>query len=111
MQFELDPKLNYKIALSNLMQTIGSLPPGLYTSGQNMQFSTYDADHDTANGNCSGLYSNTPWWYGSCWSGSINGGGESSGQGIFNGAYWFGAVPQWGDNTGNGAGNGWLFVR
>jgi len=71
MKFELDPKLNYKIALSNLMQTIGSSPPGLYTSSQNMQFSTYDADHDTAGSNCAGLYSSTPWWYGSCWSGSI----------------------------------------
>jgi hypothetical protein len=113
MQFTLDPNNFYTISLSGFTQTIGSQQPGLYLSHNNQKFSTYDAKHDTwTSGTCSTSFSNTPWWYSACWSGSINGGGEFSGTAYFNGAYWFGSDVQWGDPaTGKGAGNGWIYVK
>jgi hypothetical protein len=77
----------------------------------NQKFTTYDNDHDANAGNCAGLYTNAPFWYADCWTGSIAGGGELSGQGYFNGAYWAGTAQQWGAAGGVGAGNGWIFVK
>ena len=84
---------------------------GLYQYHNNRKFTTIDADHDIYPGNCPSLYSNTPWWYGHCWDGSINGGGEKSGSGYPNGAYWKSSIKAWGVANGHGAGNGWIFVQ
>ena len=112
MLFQLDSAANYRISLSGPVQRIGSQLPGLYLVHNGLQFSSYDSDHDTNSANCSQFYSSTPWWYNSCWNGSMNGGGEFSGTGLPNGAYWVSAHPQWGDPvTGFGAGNGWIFVK
>jgi hypothetical protein len=104
---------------STCEQLVGDVVPGLVVTSNGKAFSTYDADHDdrpdSAEG-CAQLYTNSPWWYANCWSGSINGGGELSVSGAnvgqhFNGAYWVAAVAAWGTDNGQGAGNGWIFVR
>lgn len=102
---------NYAINLTNYVQLVGSTTAGLwsYTNGQS--FSTYDGDYDSYSGNCSSFYSNTPWWYRDCWDGSINGGGQNSGHGYYNGAYWSGSTQTWGTTSGAGAGNGWLWLK
>ena len=108
--YSLNPGADYTISFSDCSQLIGSTPPGLTGYHNNRPFSTYDADHDASASNCSGNYSNSPWWYGSCWDGNINGGGEWSG-GHVNGAYWSGSANQWGTNAGVGGGNGWIFIK
>ena len=109
--FNLDPNDNYKISMTNYQQKVGSQTAGLYASHNNQPFTTFDADHDSNGGNCATYYSNTPWWYTSCWSGNINGGGETSQGGYYNGAYWYSSDAKWGDSSGLGAGNGWIWVR
>lgn len=91
-------------------QPIGSVAAGLFVDHNNNAFTTYDRDLDTYSTNCSALYGNTPWWYYNCWSGNINGGGETSTNHV-NGAYWSGAANQWGAAGGVGGGNGWLYVK
>jgi hypothetical protein len=84
----------------------------LFTDHNGRPFTTYDRDNDAYGpANCATSYSNSPFWYGACWSGSINGGGEWSGSGYLNGAYWTGSDNFWGTDSGTGAGNGWIFVR
>jgi hypothetical protein len=102
---------NYNLGLSSCVQLVGSVPPGLFTYHNSRPFSTYDRDNDSSGVNCASYYSNTPFWYGACWSGSINGGGEFSGDGYLNGAYWTDSARTWGNDAGQGAGNGWIFVR
>jgi len=109
--FALNADNYYEIQLSSYQQKIGGTTAGLWTHHNNHKFSTYDADHDTGSDNCAAIYSNTPFWYESCWSGNMNGGGELSGSGYYNGSYWTGSSKKWGDNDGTGAGNGWYFVR
>ena len=92
-------------------QPVGSVAPGLVSYHNNGKFTTYDVDNDTdGTTNCATQYTNSPWWFKNCWSGSMVGGGELS-QGHFNGAYWQNANPQWGAAGGVGAGNGWIFVK
>lgn len=92
-------------------QPVGSAVPGLVSYSQNAAFTTYDVDNDTdATGNCATNFSNSPWWYSACFSGSIVGGGELS-ESYFNGACWVGSCPAWGSPGGTGAGNGWIFVK
>jgi flagellin-like protein len=114
-RFYVDFNLNvddlYKLEMSNYEQKIGSVTAGLWSTHNNRPFTTFDSDHDTNDGNCGTYYSKTPWWYVSCWSGNINGGGENNGNGYYNGAYWTGAAQQWGTNAGVGAGNGWIYIR
>ena len=103
---------NYAIHLSNYQQLYGSTTAGLWSYHNNKPFTTKDADHDSyPYGNCGAIYSETPFWYNWCWSGSINGGGENQGDGYYNGAYWVESARQWGTDNGYGAGNGWIFVR
>lgn len=117
MNYSLDSSSNWALSTNNLVQMAGSAAPGIWKQGHNaatpvaVQFSTYDADHDSNSGNCASFYTNTPWWYVSCWSGSIGGGGELSGLGFYNAAYWVGATNSVGDSSGNGYGNGWMFVK
>lgn len=99
---------SYKLKLSNATKDTDA---GLFQYHNNRPFSTYDSDHDAYVSNCPNLYSKTPWWYGACWSGSINGGGENSGSGYVNGAYWKDSVKAWGTSNGNGGGNGWIFIH
>ena len=101
----------YALQLSSYVQKIGSTVAGIWHYHKGLRFSTYDADHDSGGSNCSSEYSATPFWYHSCWSGSINGGGQNSGSGYYNGAYWDGSQKKWGDNNGQGAGNGWFYLR
>ncbi len=102
----------YNLQLTNYREKIGNTTAGLWSYHNGSPFSTYDHDNDAVDGgNCATFYTNTPWWYRSCWSGSINGGGEGNGNGYFNGAYWVNSARSWGDDNGNGAGNGWIFVR
>ena len=109
--YSLNGGANYTISMANPVQIIGSVAPGLFSSHNNQPFSTVDADHDSYGPNCAALYSGTPWWYTSCWSGNINGGGENNGDGHYNGAYWTGSQQAWAGAGGQGAGNGWVFVR
>lgn len=53
---------------------------------------TYDADHDVNGGNCSVSYNNAPWWYKSCWSGSLWGG---CGTGYKDGPFWTGSSSEY----------------
>ena len=77
-----------------------------------MKFSTYDKDNDNHSSHCALNYSNSPWWFKSCWSGSIVGGGENWGQNHYNGAYWLSSDNIWGNKTtAKGAGNGWYYVK
>ena len=109
--FGLDASKNYTLTLSACQQQVGSTTPGLVSFHSGRPFTTVDADNDVNGGNCASYYSGTPWWYGSCWDGSINGGGETTGSGYYNGAYWSGSALKWGSPDGTGAGNGWIFVR
>lgn len=111
MTFRLDPAQNYKITLSAFVQSVGNAPPGLWTAHNGVQFTTYDADHDQHDTNCASHYNNSPWWYTACWSGSINGNGESDSASHYNGAYWAGSATSWGAAGGAGAGNGWIYVK
>lgn len=104
----------YSMYTNNYFQLEGTIVPGLYSYHFNNHspFSTFDVENDSHSSNCSSLFANNPFWYQQCWNGSISGGGETSGNGIYNGAYYVGAQTQWGvPATGEGAGNGWLFVR
>ncbi|MBM4380505.1 MAG: hypothetical protein FJ086_14615, partial [Deltaproteobacteria bacterium] len=103
---------SYILSLTSCTQQVGSVTSGLQTSASGIGFSTVDMDNDSHWGfNCAAAYSGTPWWYYACWNGSINGGGENSGAGYYNGAYWAGADVAWGAANGTGAGNGWMYVR
>lgn len=103
---------NFTLRGSSYRNTIGSQFPGLFEYHSGMKWTTYDMDNDAHSANCGTNYSNTPFWYKACWSGSMNGGGEASGATYYNGAYWTGSTAQWGDPaTGAGAGNGWIFIR
>jgi hypothetical protein len=108
----LSPSMLYFTKATNYVQVTGAITAGLYSTHMNSQyFSTIDLDNDIHNSNCSAFYSDTPYWYVNCWNGNINGGGELTENGYYNGAYYFGAAVAWGTAGGTGAGNGWLFVR
>lgn len=66
--------------------------PGFYSyhALNGFSLSAYDNDQDQNGGSCATYYGNTPWWYGSCWSGHYfpNGGGYA------NYANWDGAGSQ-----------------
>lgn len=111
--YTLDSAQNYRInfVTANCEQLIGTVTPGLVASHNGQQFTTYDRDNDTNPANCAGSYTETPWWYGDCWNGSINGGGENEGNNYLNGAYWVSASVSWGAVDGSGAGNGWIYVK
>ncbi|MDH5730514.1 MAG: fibrinogen-related protein, partial [Gammaproteobacteria bacterium] len=126
--FALDADNNYTITFEQ-SNGIGSSVPGIVLSSNGLPFSTYDNDNDLSASHCARAYSDAPWWYGACWSGSIIGGGEwggtfANGGGISNGttnivdvvgyvnaAYWVGSIASWGTVDGAGGGNGWIFVR
>jgi len=103
----------YMMNTTNYLQLVGAVVPGVFSYHFNtkMPFSTVDQDNDMHSVTCTSQYNNTPFWYNLCWSGSFNGGGETSANGYYNGAYYNGSVAAWGDPAGTGAGNGWLFVR
>ncbi|WP_417336575.1 fibrinogen-like YCDxxxxGGGW domain-containing protein [Halobacteriovorax marinus] len=105
---------NYRLTMTNYQTLTGGITSAHSTTHNGMQFTTMDADNDTHPQNCGTLYSNTPFWYGACWSGNINGGGENSDNNTLhhNGAYYSGSVRAWATtNDGQGAGNGWFFIR
>lgn len=90
---------------------VGNDLPGLFTYSAGRRWSTLDNDNDSHASNCAVNYSGSPWWYGTCWSGSINGSGETHTTGQRNGAYWSGSDNWWGRADGTGAGNGWIYIR
>jgi hypothetical protein len=51
--------------------------PGFYSYHAVNAYSltTFDQDQDGYGTNCSTMYNNNPWWYGSCWSGNYFAGG------------------------------------
>lgn len=101
--------LERPLTLDSMIQTIGTVPPGIFTSHNGRKFSTYDNENDIhATINCAAQYNNTPWWYNQCWSGSINGGGGSN---YTDGAYWTGSTTTINTVTGTGGGNGYIFIR
>ncbi len=72
--FSLDANNNYTLHMSNeaiLLNATGTASPGMYTYSNGRPLTTYDRDNDQNSGNCASVYGNTPWWYGSCWSGSF----------------------------------------
>ena len=107
-----DPADKYRLNISAYRNLIGSNRAGFVGAQNGMRWTTYDNDNDNYGTNCSALYSNSPFWYSLCWSGSINGGGEGDTINHLDGAHWDSSVKQWGDpTTGYGAGNGWFFIR
>ena len=106
--FSLATDGSFTIHFANTSQLIGGSTPDLFTYHNNQPFSTYDGGPQA---NCAASYSNTPFWYVSCWSGSINGGGEYSQGSNFNGAYWMSSGGSWGNVDGTGAGLGWIYVN
>mgnify|MGYP001054570441 CR=1 FL=1 len=110
-----DATSNYKLTMHNYQTLVGGVSSAQYSTHSGKEFTAIDADNDN-NGtdNCATLYSNTPYWYDSCWSGSINGGGENSDNSTlhYNGAYYTSSSKAWGTaSDGQGAGNGWIFIR
>ena len=106
----------YAISLdsSSASNVLGSVNPGIFESHQNSKWTTIDVDNDVNSSNCGAIYSSeTPFWYGNCWSGSINGGGENEVFGYLNGAYWVGSSKAWATDSAaaTGAGNGWMYLR
>ena len=101
----------WTLALTDCAAVVGNIKPGLIANHNGHNFTTTDQDNDSGGDNCSNNYSGTPWWYESCWGGSIHGGGEQTGSGYYNGAYWIGSSKSWGDPGGTGAGNGWIWIR
>lgn len=67
----LDPEDEYRIEMSDLVVTVGEQTPGVYAHHQGRRLSTFD--NDNSDTSCAGLYHH-PWWYTSCWSGSMWGG-------------------------------------
>lgn len=104
------PSKLYMLEQSNYSQIIGAVSNGMYTFHDGRYFTTNDLDNDVFSATCSSNYLGAPFWYFSCWSGSIHGGGETS-AGYNNGAYYTGSAVQWGAAGGIGAGNGWIFIR
>lgn len=107
----LRPSTLYSSTNSSYSILTGSAATAGVYSFMGFPFSTADADNDFHVTSCPSFYSNAPFWYSTCWSGSLSGGGEASGGGYFNGAHWIGADKAWGTADGLGAGNGWLYVR
>jgi hypothetical protein len=113
--YSLDPDANYTLTVSGCGQDLGTVMAGLFVYHSGLPFSAYDVDNDSDTTlNCAAVFTETPFWYGACWNGSLNGGGEDEGTGASiyrNAAYWTGAGNAWGTPDGSGGGNGWLFVR
>lgn len=112
--FDLNQPANWTITFvgPRCVTDPGSVMPGFFTYSSGRPWTTIDRDNDTWSQNCGGAFTTgSPWWYGSCWSGSISGGGEASGGSHLNGAYWAGAQVRWGNADGTGAGNGWIYIR
>jgi hypothetical protein len=65
-----DPLYNINLSNENIVSA-DKTEPGLFTYHNKRPFSTKDLNPP----NCSTIYGNTAWWYGSCWSGSFWGGG------------------------------------
>lgn len=61
-----------------LSDETGTGAPGFYGyhAANGYSLTTYDKDQDSYGTNCSNLYNNNPWWYGSCWSGNYFAGGS-----------------------------------
>ncbi len=103
---------NYTLKLSNYVSLVGTTSAWLYTYHNNRMLTTYDNDNDAGSWmNCSNFYSNTPFWYGICWNGSINWWGENTSNYYWNGAFWSWSNPTPGNVTGYWVGNGWYFIR
>lgn len=106
-----DPADKYRLMVKAYRTTIGNDNAG-FINQSGMMWSTYDSDNDIYATNCASHYNNSPFWYGACWSGSINGAGEGAVASYLDGAHWYSSATQWGDpTTGLGAGNGWFFIR
>jgi hypothetical protein len=73
-------------------QIAGSGTSGLYSYHVTNAYSltTYDNDQDPYPTNCSTMYGNNPWWYGSCWDGNYFAGG-----GYEDAPYWSGSGAEW----------------
>ena len=107
----LSPSTLYTPLATNYVQVTGAVASWLYNHMTQYYFSTVDLDNDVSVVDCGASYSSTPFWYHGCWSGSLNGGGELSQNGYYNGAYYSGATIAWGAADGTGAGNAWVYVR
>ncbi|MGI4993879.1 fibrinogen-like YCDxxxxGGGW domain-containing protein [Halobacteriovorax sp. GFR7] len=108
-----DPADKYRLNIESYTQLIGSVNAAMATTHNGMMWSTSDQDNDNHTGVCATFYTDTPFWYANCWNGKINGGGEGTEGGYFNGAYWNGTTMQWATDpaTAIGAGNGWFMIR
>jgi type II secretory pathway pseudopilin PulG len=90
--FSLNSGDYYRLSMSNqaiLLTATGTATPGIYSYHNGAQFVAYDR----AGGNCAGGYSQTPWWYRSCWSGSYWGGGDVGG--YRNAPFWTGSTDEY----------------
>lgn len=61
-----------------------------YHAANGVGLTTYDNDQDQYGSNCSAQYDNNPWWYVSCWSGNMFGGG-----GYQDAPYWYSSGSDW----------------
>ena len=100
----------YTLHLSDKVNLVGGIDPGIWTYHNERKFTTYDRDNDPYSANCSRSYSNTPWWYGQCWDGHICGGGELGGN-YGNGAFWRSSSNNGSYANGDGYGDGKIWIR
>jgi len=93
--FNVNKSNNYSLAMTPVSLDIGATYPGLatYSAANKYSLTTRDADHDVYSSNCAASYSNTAWWYGSCWDGSFWGGGDADS--YQNKPYWTGSSSEY----------------
>jgi hypothetical protein len=92
--FTLNASDGYRLAISAVTVVAGTAgdPPGIWGSHRTYRWSTTDVDQDTSSANCANTFGGFPWWYESCWSGSIWGSNQGNYQ---NRAYWVSSVSDY----------------
>jgi hypothetical protein len=84
--------------VTSIADETGTGSPGFYSyhAANGYSLTTFDVDQDVYGTNCSTMYNNNPWWYGSCWSGNYFAGGGYGDYPFWDGSgtdYWqYGAV-------------------
>lgn len=58
----------YTLSMGGQLITLGSGQPGIFATHNGRNWATSDRTQGTS---CPGQYGNQPWWYNSCWSGSM----------------------------------------
>ncbi len=101
----------YRLWLTNDVLLVGATTPSMLATHSGKQWTATDQDNDVRTvSNCATDY-DSPNWYGNCWNGAIQGGGENLVNGYYNAAYYNGIAKADGLDDGTGGGNGWMYIR